>query len=109
MSQRTSSNDWLSQLSDEVSIIASCKRALTFAALAEKSPQTHLGNGQRSVRVLPFSEATFRLISKNFHIHHSISSVVSRADIPAFFSAEVEMEAGNGEAYMTEGEQRCSS
>ncbi|KAJ0122627.1 hypothetical protein J7T55_003142 [Diaporthe amygdali] len=67
-----------------------------LSRLAEKSPLTPLSNGQRSVRTLPFTESTFRLISKRLFVHHTISAIVSRANIPTFSSAEVQMEGENG-------------
>lgn len=82
------------------------KRALTFASLAEKSPVTPLSKGHRSVRTLPFSEEVFRLIAESFYVHHSISAVVSRADVPSFSVAEVEMKDSEGSTYFAEGIRR---
>lgn len=79
------------------------KRALTFASLAEKSPATPLGNGQRSVRTLPFSSEAFRLIAQKFYVHHSISAVVSRADIPTFSAAEVDLKDSEGSTHLAKG------
>lgn len=100
---QSSSSAWLSQYNEELPILSRQTRVLTFASIADKSSGLPVHQGQRSVRTLPFSEAIFRLISKHYHIHHSISSVVSRADIPAFFSAEVEMETHEGASCMAEG------
>lgn len=82
------------------------KRALTFASLAEKSPVAPLSKGHRSVRTLPFSEKVFRLIAERFYVHHSISAIVSRADIPSFSVAEVEMKDAEGSTHFAEGTRR---
>jgi len=47
--------------------------------------------GRREVRQLPFDEDTFRDICKNFYVHASISRVISRADVPLFSRAVVNM------------------
>lgn len=98
--KRMSSDKWMSLYEEKDPIATTGKRALTFASLAEKSPATPLGNGQRSVRTLPFSERVFRLIVEKFYVHHSISAVVSRADIPSFSATEVEMKDSKGSTHI---------
>jgi len=70
--------------------ISKSGRAISFPDENEKI--AHSNSGQRSVRTLPFSKETFREISKRLFIHGSISRVVSRADVPVFMRAEVDME-----------------
>jgi hypothetical protein len=48
-------------------------------------------SGSREVRQVPFDEDTFKEICKKFHVHTSISRVISRADVPLFSRAEVNM------------------
>jgi len=85
------------------------QRALTFATFNEKSPALGLDqaaaskSGQRSVRTLPFSMDTFRLITDRFHTHGSISRVISRADIPVFSEADLRMRGDGGEEYPAHG------
>lgn len=78
-------------------------RSQTFECLAEKSAAVPLSNGRRSVRTLPFSENTFRLITETFYVHHSISPVISRADIPMFSATEVDMEDPKGSTHLARG------
>jgi hypothetical protein len=47
--------------------------------------------GSREVRQVPFDEDTFKEICRSFHVHTSISRVISRADVPLFSRAEVDM------------------
>lgn len=98
-----SSDKWMSLYEKKGLVMDPSKRALTFASLAEKSPLTPLSKGHRSVRTLPFSEQVFRLIAERFYVHHSISAVVSRADVPSFSVAEVEMKDSKGSTYFAEG------
>jgi hypothetical protein len=55
---------------------------------------------------MPFSQETFRLITKKFYIHSSIARVISRADIPVFSSAEIQMGEEDGQMYNAYGELR---
>jgi hypothetical protein len=51
--------------------------------------------GMREVRQLPFDEDTFRHICRKFYVHASISRVISRADVPLFSRAAVNMGGGD--------------
>lgn len=104
-----SSDKWMSLYEEKGLVMDSNRRALTFASLTEKSPVTPLSNGHRSVRTLPFSEEVFRLIADRFYVHHSISAVVSRADVPSFSAAEVEMKDPKGSTHTALGTCRTSS
>ncbi|KAK8090364.1 hypothetical protein PG997_005325 [Apiospora hydei] len=59
---------------------------------------TALG-GQRYLRTVPFSRATFRQITDGFRIHGSISTVISRADVPVFSSTQVQMDGDTAYVY----------
>lgn len=100
--KKLSSSRWLSR-SEEMLPVVDYSRTLNNGSLAEKSPDILSRNGQRSVRTLPFSEKTFHLINRKFFVHHSISAAVSRADIPTFSSADVEMEGPDGEVRLANG------
>lgn len=52
--------------------------------------------GNSAIKTLPFSRNVFLDLSRKMYIHNSILRTVSRADVPAFFNAEVEMELGVG-------------
>lgn len=54
-----------------------------------KGSQREFKGGTRELRQLPFELETFGAICKKFHIHSSISRVISRADVPLFSRAEV--------------------
>ncbi|KAK8081321.1 hypothetical protein PG996_000102 [Apiospora saccharicola] len=56
--------------------------------------------GQRDLRKVPFSESTFRKITHSFFTHGSFSSVVSRADVPVFSHAEVNMKDVRGQIHL---------
>ncbi|KAH8789951.1 hypothetical protein F5882DRAFT_493652 [Hyaloscypha sp. PMI_1271] len=79
---------------------------MTFAAAGEKvetmtTSQGANKNGQRSVRTLPFSKDTFRLITTKFYVHSSIARVISRADVPVFSSSKIRMQDENGISHPT--------
>ncbi|KAG8163100.1 hypothetical protein KVR01_007578 [Diaporthe batatas] len=52
--------------------------------------------GSNDLRELSFSRNVFLDLARKMCIHNSILRTVSRADMPAFFNAEVEMELGIG-------------
>lgn len=102
--------EWLDQYKKKIPFLSREQRTLTFASLVEKSPidgqsptPNPLGSGRRGVRTLPFSEGVFRMITKCFYTHGSISRVISRADVQTFSSSEVEMGEPNGATYMANG------
>ncbi|TVY23264.1 hypothetical protein LHYA1_G007945 [Lachnellula hyalina] len=105
---RVGSGEWLDTYKKEIASISRTQRTSTFASLAEKSPtdgsspKNLLGSGRRGVRTLPFSEKVFRMITKNFHTHGSISRVISRADVQTFSCSEVEMGESDGPTYMAD-------
>jgi hypothetical protein len=108
---RVGSGKWLDQYKKDIPAISQTQRTLTFASLAEKSPKdgggSHsnpLGSGRRGVRTLPFSERVFRLITRSFYTHGSISRVISRADVQTFSQSEVEMGEVGGPTYTADGE-----
>ncbi|KAH7380991.1 hypothetical protein BKA64DRAFT_685465 [Cadophora sp. MPI-SDFR-AT-0126] len=94
---RVGSGKWLETYKQEVPSRSRAQKTLTFASLAEKDAtngkfqRSALGSGKRGIRTLPFSENVFRLITKNFYTHGSISRVISRADVQTFSYSEVEM------------------
>ncbi|KAH8746302.1 hypothetical protein F5882DRAFT_422864 [Hyaloscypha sp. PMI_1271] len=105
---RVSSAEWLKLYKHKVPFLSRDQRTLTFASLAEKSPNggrgtvNPLGSGRRGVRSLPFSEKVFRMITKSFYTHGSISRVISRADVQTFSCSEVEMGDLDGPTYMAD-------
>jgi hypothetical protein len=107
---RVGSGEWLDRYKKEIPSISRAQRTLTFASLVEKSPAdgrspaNPLGSGRRGVRTLPFSEKVFRLITKSFYTHGSISRVISRADVQTFSCSEVQMGEPDGSTYMADGE-----
>ena len=70
---------------------------MTLNPPAEKAPEydpeasAATTNGRRSIRTIPFSKHTFREITYRLHIHGSFARAISRADIPVFSAAEVQM------------------
>ena len=61
--------------------------------------------GERAVQTLSFSEETFRKIADHFFLHGSISKVISRADVPIFTHASLQMSRrGSTEAFSAYGE-----
>ncbi|KAN0102708.1 hypothetical protein V8E51_011021 [Hyaloscypha variabilis] len=99
-------NDWLKCVNEEMPGRIKTQRTMMTISSLSKELQTadpSLGisslSGQRSVRTLPFSKDTFQLITSNFYTHSSIARVVSRADIPLFSSAEIQIEDKEGHVY----------
>lgn len=107
---RIRSGEWLDRYKREIPAISRAQRTLTFASLAEKnltdsrSQGNPLGSGRRGVRTLPFSENVFRLITKRFYTHGSISRVISRADVQTFSCSEVEMGQPDGQTCLADSE-----
>ncbi|KAF4634377.1 hypothetical protein G7Y89_g3742 [Cudoniella acicularis] len=98
--KKVQSNDWLDRLNAEMPGRSTTQRSLTLASLIEKGPTGNQNSsGRRSVRTLPFSKDVFRLITRKFYTHSSISRDISRADIPVFSSAEVQMGEPEGPTY----------
>jgi hypothetical protein len=64
--------------------------------------------GNNDLKKLPFSRNVFLDLSRKMYIHNSILRTVSRADMPAFFNAEVEMELGVGNEAPAYGKSKCS-
>ncbi|KAI8651033.1 Protein kinase domain-containing protein [Fusarium keratoplasticum] len=62
-------------------------------------PTSSNKNGQRTLRILPFSQDSFHTIVKKFYVHSMIARAISRADIPTFSAAEVEMGPENEQTY----------
>ncbi|KAF4967205.1 hypothetical protein FSARC_5212 [Fusarium sarcochroum] len=82
---RLESDDWVKTI-----------RKVT-ADVGHKSPSATLGpGGQRILRNLPFSDRSFRNITKEFYIHESITRIVSRADVSDFSAVKLEMGKRNG-------------
>jgi hypothetical protein len=106
--KKVPSNDWIEQINAAVPSRSNTQRAMTFASAGEKvetmtTSQGANKNGRRSVRTLPFSKDTFRLITTKFYVHSSIARVISRADIPVFSSSKVRMQDENGISHPTYG------
>lgn len=108
---RVGAAEWLDQYKKKIPFLSREQRTLTFASLVEKGPTdgqsptvNPMGSGRRGVRTLPFSEGVFRMITKCFYTHGSISRVISRADVQTFSSSEVEMGEPDGPTYMANGE-----
>ncbi|KAF8862500.1 hypothetical protein BDZ45DRAFT_723050 [Acephala macrosclerotiorum] len=105
---RVRSGEWLERYKNEIPSISRAQRTLTFASLAEKitpdgrNQGNPLGSGRRGVRTLPFSEKVFRLITKRFYTHGSISRVISRADVQTFSCSEVEMGESDGQTCLAD-------
>ena len=81
---------------------------MDFASLAEKGSVMDTGvgastGGRRSLRTMPFSKDTFRLITAKFYTHSSIARVISRADIPVFSGVETQMGEVDGPMYNAYG------
>jgi hypothetical protein len=53
---------------------------------------------ERELRHLPVDQSTFKAICQKFCVHSSIARVVSRADVPVFSRAEVQMKTGDTSA-----------
>ncbi|KAJ4249058.1 hypothetical protein NW762_012390 [Fusarium torreyae] len=67
------------------------------ADVGHKPPSAAPGpGGQRIPRNLPFSDQSFRSITKKFYIHESITRVVNRADVSELSAVKVEMGEQNG-------------
>lgn len=102
--KKIQSNDWLDRINAEMPGRTTTLKSLALASLNEK---TLAGNptssGRRSVRTLPFSKDIFRLITRKFYTHASISRAISRADIPVFSSAEVLMGEPGGPTHPAYG------
>ncbi|KAK8041734.1 hypothetical protein PG993_006257 [Apiospora rasikravindrae] len=73
---------------------------IILARAGEESPSGNTGEkpksapdtgGQRKLRTVPFSRNTFRQITDRFYTHGSISSVISRADVPIFSNTQLNM------------------
>jgi hypothetical protein len=107
--KKVQSNDWLERINAEMPGRPNTQRNLTLASLTEKSQTTGLSpgststSGRRSVRTLPFTKDIFRLITKKFYTHNSIARDISRADIPVFSTAEVQMGEPDGPPYPAYG------
>jgi hypothetical protein len=107
--KKVQSDDWLDRINAEMPGRSNTQRNFTLASLSEKnqtiSPNPGFTNtkSRRSVRTLPFSKDTFKLITKKFYTHNSIARDISRADIPVFSSAEVQMGEPDGPAYPAYG------
>ncbi|KAI5920486.1 hypothetical protein F4810DRAFT_723321 [Camillea tinctor] len=76
----------------------SCTEKSMGSTLTNQStvnPTSTATGGRREIRVLPFSQATFQVVTQMFWTHPSISRVISRADIPLFSATEVKLEIAN--------------
>jgi hypothetical protein len=108
---RIGSAEWLERYKKEIPVRSRNQRTSAFATLAEKdsaekgSVESPQGSGRRSIRTLPFSESVFRLITKKFYTHGSISRVISRADVQTFSCSNVVMGESEAAACVTEGKQ----
>ncbi|EPE33279.1 hypothetical protein GLAREA_06291 [Glarea lozoyensis ATCC 20868] len=101
--KRVNSDNWLAEIGEKPQGNTKIQRASTFSQLGEAVLVPELGlhamKGKRGVRTLPFSKETFQLVAKRFHIHASIARAVSRADVPLFSSAEIQMNDSTGRNY----------
>src|SRR6187549_3819781 len=96
---KASTDDWFRKAEEERPKHSRFARTDTFAsptgkrrntaAAEEKTPL--VASGGTSLRTLPVSPDTFRLITNSFHTHGSIARVVSRADAPIFTCDRVSM------------------
>ncbi|KAH6662530.1 hypothetical protein B0J14DRAFT_570895 [Halenospora varia] len=98
--KKVQSNDWLERLNAEIPGRSNTQRSLELGLMTGKGTigSRTLG-GRRSVRTLPFSKDVFRLVTRKFYTHSSISRAISRADIPVFSNAEIEMGEPDGPTY----------
>ncbi|KAK4215506.1 hypothetical protein QBC37DRAFT_458744 [Rhypophila decipiens] len=103
--KKAKTDEWLERIERSLPGRTKPERAMTFPSMDEKAgdggpPAAHImAGGRQTLRRLPFSQPTFRLITDKFYTHGSIARAVSRADIPVFSSAEVRM--GGYPAYVT--------
>lgn len=66
------------------------RRSQILSPLAEK-PEIVEKPIQQGVRTVPFSAATFKLLSNSLRIHESIARTVSRSDVATFTVDEVDL------------------
>lgn len=59
--------------------------------------------GSRGLRTVPFERRTFETVSRVFHVHSSISRVISRADVPVFSHTNAATEIGYNTAFSKNG------
>ncbi|KAM7220307.1 hypothetical protein V8F06_004273 [Rhypophila decipiens] len=103
--KKAKTDEWLERIERSLPGRTKPERAMTFPSMDEKagdggpSAAHIMAGGRQTLRRLPFSQPTFRLITDKFYTHGSIARAVSRADIPVFSSAEVRM--GGYPAYVT--------
>jgi hypothetical protein len=86
-------DSWLNSAARHMSRTSQVRREHTFSQLEEK-PETSSKvdeSGGRSLRTLPFSLETYKLITRSLCTHGSIARVISRADVPTFSSESVVM------------------
>jgi len=106
--KKVPSENWIEIISALAPKRANTQRTMAFATMGEKSqtgpgPGANSMSGRRSVRTLPFSKDIFRTITKHFYIHNSIARVISRADVPVFFKAGIQIEGEDGATHPAYG------
>jgi hypothetical protein len=109
--KKVPSDDWIERINAAVPSRSDTQRTMTFVSADAKvenmaKSQGANKNGRRSVRTLPFSKDTFRLITTKFYVHSSVARVVSRADIAVFSSSKIRMQGEDGISYPTYGKNR---
>jgi hypothetical protein len=110
--KRINSDNWLAQTDEKTHGNSTIQRASTFAQLGERlnAPEQGLQSmkGKRGVRTLPFSKEVFELIAGNFYIHGSIARAISRADVPVFSHAEIQMKDLAGTSHPAYGTSKST-
>lgn len=97
MAGGTSINDWLEMAELTMPRPNKTRRRITFTGLVEKGKDSRSDSSEKekggsgSIRTLPFSQETFKVLSKSLCTHGSISRAISRADVPLFSSESVLM------------------
>ncbi|KAH6625485.1 hypothetical protein C7974DRAFT_202158 [Boeremia exigua] len=89
-------SEWAESQKD-FAVRVALRRADTIAAFGEKNspgrPARQIAPVivQQSIRIVPFSSATFQKICERFSVHESIVRAISRSDIPVFTCESVDM------------------
>jgi hypothetical protein len=111
--KRINSDNWLAQIGEKSQGNHKIQRASSFALLGNTTVKSNQGlqgsGGKRGVRTLPFSKNIFELIAKSFHIHGSIARAISRADVPLFSHAEIQMKDLAGRSHPAYGTSSSTS
>jgi hypothetical protein len=87
-------SDWLDRTDTDSIDKVGVRQMQTFAALGEKQDPTSNQAGTRrqaSIKTLPFSYESFKIICENFQVHESITKAITRNLAPSFSCEQVKM------------------